>query len=107
MWGRYREGFETEEEVFEWIREGRFFRPILKRTITTATTSDDPVAEGRLPGEDHTDTKRRMLGHFGAYSSTFPPTEDSRKPPSEVAIVAATFFGKRKKYETQLQHFLA
>lgn len=104
---RYRKGFENEEQVFDWIRAGRFFRPIAKRTTVTTTTPDAVDDEARVKGDGATETKRHMLARFASYSSAFPPNTDSKTPPSQAAVEAVTFFDKRKEYDTQLQHCLA
>lgn len=104
---RYRTGFEDEEQVFHWIREGRFFRRIAKRTTVTATSPEAADDEARVKGDSAREPKRRMLARFGTYSSAFTPSLDSETSPSQVALEAATFFDKRKQYDTQLQHCLA
>ncbi|KAJ9101373.1 hypothetical protein QFC20_005254 [Naganishia adeliensis] len=86
---RYRTGFEDEEQVFHWIREGRFFRRIAKRTTVTATSPEAADDEARVKGDSAE----------GA--------ETTETSPSQVALEAATFFDKRKQYDTQLQHCLA
>lgn len=104
---RYREGFESEEEVFGWIRAGRFFRPIHKRTAATVANAESTGNEVRNQEEGTTETKRHMLARFGDYSAQFPSTEDSKKPPADIAKDAASFFGRRQQYDAQLYRCLA
>lgn len=102
---RYRAGFKEEEEIFTWIKDGRYFRPV-KRPQANPTTTE---ANGGLAaeGDGQTAPKRRMLARFATYSSTQPPGADSTTPSAQVALEAVTFFDKRKEYDTRLQHCLS
>ncbi|KAJ9124376.1 hypothetical protein QFC22_001176 [Naganishia vaughanmartiniae] len=110
---RYQQGFTSEEEIFAWIRGGRFFRPISKRCGESATygpESETPNADSvgaKSPTSETATPKRRMLTSFANDSHNHPATPLSKSSPGDVALEAVTFFGKRQEYDTALQYCLS
>lgn len=98
---RYRKGFSIEEEIFSWIKDGRYFRPISQRTSTSQDGSqkDDSA---RAVGGSAPEPKRRMLARFATYSQIHPAGPLAISTPAEVALEAVTFFDKRQEYERQM-----
>ncbi|GHJ88172.1 hypothetical protein NliqN6_4574 [Naganishia liquefaciens] len=102
----YRKGFSTEEEIFDWIASGKYFRPVLHWTST--------LSDGRAKQDETADTsketqttKRRMLARFGSYSQSRPAGPLAKSTPTAVAFEAVTFFDKRKHYDTQMAYCLS
>jgi hypothetical protein len=99
---RYRKGFSSEEEIFSWIKEGRYFRPISQRTSAAPQDGSIKGDSARAVDDAPSTAKRRMLARFGTYSQTHPAGPLAISSPAAVASAAVTFFDKRQEYEGQM-----
>lgn len=97
----YREGFGTEEEIFSWIKSGKYFRPISQR-VSASPQEGFSKEDGKLVDEARSTTKRRMIARFGTYSQSHSPGPLAKSPSAAVALEAVTFFDKRQQYDKQM-----
>ncbi|KAJ9126873.1 hypothetical protein QFC24_001909 [Naganishia onofrii] len=111
--GRYQEGRANEEEIFEWIRGGKFFRPMSRKTgdaTTQSTESKSAKINSNVETSHPSDTpvpKRRMLTAFANYSHNYAATPLSASSPGDIALEAGKFFDKQQEYETALRYCLS
>ncbi|KAJ9109847.1 hypothetical protein QFC19_001826 [Naganishia cerealis] len=118
--GRYKDGFTCQEQIFQWVRAGKFFRPISKKSGGTHTFQETELNSSN-PGDSsisvnpvgashanaNTIPKRRMLTAFADDSYRYPPSPLSKSTPGDVALEAVTFFGKQEEYDAALQYCLS
>ncbi|KAL1303013.1 hypothetical protein AAFC00_003328 [Neodothiora populina] len=110
---KYNEGFDTELEFFEWIREARFARRY-QREASRSERDAENAKESRNAKDDSGDHKRRLQTRrlftrfIDGILPTFPlvliPVREARRSFLADALEA---FGKEEEYATRIVEVLA